>query len=106
MQFTYAFPAIKGVQAGKNYYTVMVPHKLLVKIFVSDSDDVSPEFRAQRRLNESRIPAIKKYILDNRENYVFSALAASIDGEFEFEPYPGQKDIGILRHRYGCHFSD
>lgn len=60
MQFTYAFPSIKGVQAGKNYYTVMVPLKLLAKIFVSDSDDVSPEFRAQRRLNESRIPAIKK----------------------------------------------
>ena len=97
VQFSYTFPAIKGIQAGRNYYTVMVPLKLLSKIFVSDSEEVSPEFRAQRRLNESRIPAIKKYIIDNRDNYVFSALAASIDGQFEFEPYPGQIDIGLLK---------
>jgi DNA sulfur modification protein DndB len=38
---------------------------------------------------------ISKYILSNRENYVFSALAASIDGDFKFCPseYP---DVGVL----------
>ena len=38
----------------------------------------------QRKLNETRIPVISKYILENRDSYVFSALAASIDGEVFF----------------------
>lgn len=96
MKFSYKFPAVKGVQAGKEYYVAMVPLKFLPKLFVTDTDEVSPEFRAQRRLNETRIPSIKKYILDNRNNYVFSALSVSIDGDFEFIPYTGQEEIGIL----------
>lgn len=96
MKFSYKFPAVKGIQAGREYYAAMVPLKFLPKLFVTDTDEVSPEFRAQRRLNESRIPSIKKYILDNRDNYVFSALSASIDGDFEFVPYEGQEEIGIL----------
>lgn len=96
MKFSYKFPAVKGIQAGKEYYVAMVPLKFLSKLFVTDTDEVSPEFRAQRRLNEARIPSIKKYILDNRKNYVFSALSASIDGDFEFVPYEGQEEIGIL----------
>lgn len=96
MNFSYKFPAVKGIQAGRDYYVAMVPLKFLPKLFVNDTEEVSPEFRAQRRLNEARIPSIKKYILDNRKNYVFSALSASIDGEFDFIPYDGQEEIGIL----------
>lgn len=51
------------------------------------------EYRAQRKLNESRIPIISKYILDNRENYVFSALVASIDGKFEFKNNKSDNNI-------------
>ena len=65
------------------------------KLFPQDGEYVPPEYRAQRKLNETRIPVISKYILSNRENYVFSALAASIDGDFKFCPseYP---DVGVL----------
>lgn len=84
MEFSYNFPAVKGVQAGKEYYISMVPLKLLSKLFPSEDDIVAPEHRAQRRINETRIPEIKKYILENRDTYVFSALSASIDGEFNF----------------------
>lgn len=96
LKFSYKFPAIKGVQAGKEYYVAMVPLKFLPKLFVTDTDEVSPEFLAQRRLNEARIPSIKKYILDNRNNYVFSALSVSIDSAFKFVSYTGQEEIGIL----------
>lgn len=95
MNFTYKFPAVKGIQAGKEYYISMVPMKLLSKLFPAEDDIVLPEYRAQRRINETRIPEIKKYILDNRENYVFSALSASIDGEFEFVSANGS-DVGVL----------
>ena len=81
---TYNFPCVKGIQAGSEYYICMIPLGLLSRLFTADTNTVSPEFRAQRRLNEARIPEIRDYIIDNRDSYVFSALAASIDGEIRF----------------------
>ena len=84
MDFVYRFPVVKGIQAKREYYIAMVPLKMIPKLFPPEEEYVPPEFRAQRKLNESRIPVISRYILRNRENYVFSALAASIDGDFRF----------------------
>jgi len=96
MSFYYEFPAVKGVQAHNEYYISMVPLKLLSKLFPNDDDVVTPENRAQRRINEARIPEIKQYILENRDTYVFSALSASIDGDFKFISND-KSDIGILK---------
>lgn len=96
MTLKYQFPAVKGTQANNEYYICMIPLGLLNKIFLADTNDVSPEYRAQRRLNESRIPEIRNYILNNRDSYVFSALAASIDGEVEFIPTNGNSQTGML----------
>lgn len=93
--FTYRFPAVAGVQAGTEYYICMVPLGLLNKIFSSDLNDVAPEYRAQRRLNEARIPEIRDYILGNRDSYVFSALAASVDGDMRFVS-DTNSNIGVL----------
>lgn len=95
MNFAYRFPAVKGMQAGREYYISMVPMKLLPKLFPTEEEIVAPEFRAQRRINEVRIPEIKKYILDNRSTYVFSALSASIDGKYSFISQ-SESDVGIL----------
>ena len=95
MNFSYHFPAVKGIQAGREYYISMVPLKLLSRLFPAEEEIVLPEYRAQRRINEARIPEIKNYILDNRDTYVFSALSASIDGEFKFTPYM-DTDVGIF----------
>ena len=37
MLLKYQFPAVKGNQAGKEYYICMVPLGLLSKIFISDN---------------------------------------------------------------------
>ena len=95
MNFTYRFPAVKGHQAGREYFISMVPLKLLSKLFPAEDEIVPPEHRAQRRINEARIPEIKKYILDNRDTYVFSALSASIDGSYSFSSLM-DNDVGIL----------
>ena len=95
MKFTYRFPAVRGIQAEREYYISMVPLRILPKLFPSEDEIILPEFRAQRRINEARIPEIKSYILDNRTTYVFSALSASIDGDFRFVPF-NSDDIGIL----------
>lgn len=96
MEFVYKFPVVKGIQAERVYYIAMVPLKMLAKLFPSEDEYVPPEFRAQRRLNESRIPVISKYIVENKKNYVFSALAASIDGDFEFKKSDIAVDVGVL----------
>ena len=94
MKFSYRFPAVRGIQAGREYYITMVPLKLLPKLFPAIEEIVPPEYRAQRKINQARIPEIKKYILNNRQSYVFSALSASIDGEFCF--LPSVDDVGVL----------
>lgn len=95
MNFCYRFPVVKGVQAGKQYFIAMVPLKMLSKLFPNEEEYVLPEHRAQRKLNEGRIPEIKDYILNNQDSYVFSALAASIDGSYKFIS-TDQTDLGIL----------
>lgn len=92
----YRFPAMRGIQANSEYFVCMIPLGILSKIFIEDSSDVLPEFRAQRKLNEQRIPEIRDYIINNRDSYVFSALAASVDGEVAFLPTKESCNIGKL----------
>ena len=94
--FTYTFPAIRGVQAGREFYVSMCPLRLLTKIFVFDDEELTPELRAQRSLNKTRVPDIARYIVANKDSYTFSAITASIDGEVSFEPV-GQGDANAFR---------
>lgn len=97
--YTYTFPALRGTQAGKEYYVAMCPLKLLPRIFLFAENSLPPELRAQRVLNVSRIPDITRYIIENRHDYAFSAITASIDGEVRFEAAEmrdGTSDIGRL----------
>lgn len=84
--FNYVFTALRGRQAGRDYYVVMCPLKLIPKIFLFDEEELPPELRAQRTLNRARIPDIANYIVENPEDYVFSSITAAIDGRVEFEP--------------------
>lgn len=84
------FPAIRGIQAGKEYYVTMFPLKLIPKIFIFDESEIPPKMRAQRVLNHARIPQIANYIIQNPKDYVFSSLTASIDGRVDFIPF-GEK---------------
>ena len=93
----YQFPAVKGFQAENDYYICMVPLGLLNKIFITDSEEVVPDYRAQRKINQARIPEIRDYILNHRNTYVFSALAASIDGAMEFIPCHDSDKVGVLQ---------
>lgn len=99
LQYGYTFPAIRGVQAGREYFVSMCPLRIIPKIFLFDDDELVPELRAQRILNRSRVPEMTRYILDNPQDYVFSALTASIDGEVQFSPVGSKnesRNIGSL----------
>ncbi|WP_243387445.1 DNA sulfur modification protein DndB [Bacillus kexueae] len=96
--FTYSFPAVRGIQAGREYYVAMCPLKLIPKIFLFDEEEIPAEFRSQRLLNRKRIPDITDYILENPTDYVFSALTASIDGDMNFIAFDEKtnRNIGQL----------
>lgn len=91
------FPVIRGIQAHRQYYVAMWTLRMLRQISIFDEDELPPELRAQRTLNKARIPEISNYILNNPEDYVFSALTVSIDSDVVFEPLPGQDKLGLLR---------
>ena len=95
MNYCYKFPVVRGIQAGREYYIAMIPLKMIRRLFPDDNEYILPEYRAQRRVNEARIPVIAKYILENENSYVFSALAASIDGDFNFISN-GDTGLGML----------
>ncbi|PAB60538.1 DNA sulfur modification protein DndB [Anaeromicrobium sediminis] len=97
--FYYSFPAIRGLQANRDYYVIMCPFNILVKLFMFNEEDIPPEHRAQRILNKARIPHISRYMIDNPNDYVFSSLTASVDGDIKFESYDDSnfKNIGTLQ---------
>jgi DNA sulfur modification protein DndB len=96
MKPTLTFPVIRGLQAQREYYVAMWSLRTLCQISIFNEDELPPELRAQRTLNRARIPEISGYILNNPADYVFSALTVSIDSQVNFQPLPGQEELGAL----------
>lgn len=92
--FEYVFPAIRGVQAGREYYVTMCPLRLIPRLFLFDEEELPPEMRAQRSLNKSRVPEIARYIVDNPDTYIFSALTASVNADVLFQSPTGASPSG------------
>lgn len=97
MDVSYTFPATKGEQAGKTFYSATVAIKYLVRLFRFDDPGVPPELRAQRKLNESRAQAIADYILENPESFVLPAITVSCDHSMRFESLHEDHGLGLLR---------
>lgn len=97
--FEYVFPAIRGIQASREYYVSMCPMRLLPKIFLFDEEELVPELRAQRLINKSRLPEMTRYITANPDTYVFSAITVSVDAEARFDSIAEEGDanrVGML----------
>ena len=86
-EFCYSFPAVRGIQAGKQFFSTQIPYGTLIKLFQFDDESVPPELRAQRDLNEKRAAAVGEYILNNPNTYVLPALTASVSAGMMFEPF-------------------
>lgn len=98
--FEYVFPAIRGVQAGREYYVTMCPLRIIPRLFLFNEEELPPEMRAQRSLNRSRVPEMARYIVENTDSYIFSALTASVNAEVRFESLEGASGpverVGVL----------
>jgi len=98
--FENTFPAVRGIQAGRPCYIAMCPMRLVPKLFYFNEAPVPPELRAQRTLNQSRLPELSGYLVDNPRNYTLSSITATIDTKVTFEPMSdtGQgQNMGVLK---------
>tara|TARA_R110000765_G_scaffold54784_1_gene109039 strand:- start:1071 stop:2156 length:1086 start_codon:yes stop_codon:yes gene_type:complete len=95
--YCYSFPAIRAIQAGKPFYIATCPLRIIPKIFMYDEEEVPVELRAQRTLNKGRIPEMTRYLLDSPNDYVFSALTASVGSDVEFIEADSMNNLGTLR---------
>ena len=93
---THTFEAIRGRQAGSDFYIAMCTLKSVAKMFTFKDADIPAEQRAQRTLRKSRIPRIRDYILQNSEDYTFSSITVSVDGKITFKPTSAKKDLGEI----------
>jgi DNA sulfur modification protein DndB len=97
--YGFVFPAIRGVQAKRDFYVTMFPLRLIPRMFLFDEEELQPALRAQRTLNKARVPEIARYILDNLDSYVFSALTASVNADLDFQAFgsdSAEGQIGVL----------
>ena len=91
------YGAIRGRQAGSDFYIAMCTLKEVSRDFTYEDVDIPAEQRAQRTLRKSRIPKIRDYVLQNPDDYVFSSITASVDGRITFNPAPGaNKNLGMI----------
>jgi DNA sulfur modification protein DndB len=96
---TYEFPALRGRMGSRQFFVVLLPLSVVPGLIGEPRGaDLPAEVRAQRKLNERRIPEIAKYILDNEDDWLFSSLTASFDEDADFAPHgKDQSDVGVLR---------
>src|ERR1700761_2003295 len=91
------FPAMRGQMGQRTYYSCMMKLNVIPKMFTfRDWAEFRPEDREQRVLNEKRVPEIGKYIVDNEDGFLFSAITASYKCEAKFKPAGGSESIGFL----------
>lgn len=93
---THVFEAIRGRQAGNDFYIAMCTLKSVAKLFTFKNADIPAEQRAQRILRKSRIPRIRDYILQNVDDYIFSSLTVSVDGKISFNPLAKGSNLGTI----------
>lgn len=92
-----SIPAIRGVMGRRTYYNISLAMAEVPRLFrFNDWEQATPELRAQRVLNKSRVPAIAKYILDNEDGYLFSSITASYAAAVHFTANDIHPDIGTL----------
>jgi DNA sulfur modification protein DndB len=92
-----SFPAVRGIMGERHYYVAMFPLSVIPRLFkFRDWAGLPPEVRAQRKLNDKRVPEITRYILEHEDAWVFSSITASFKAEETFRPLDPEGQIGMI----------
>ena len=99
-------PAMRGKIGSRTYYSCLMPMSAVANLFkFTDWEGFTPEDREQRVLNEKRVPALRDYIIENEEDYIFSSITASYKSTPIFDQASATNGsdgaIGILKLRLG-----
>ena len=93
------FPAMRAKMGGREYYSTTMALSEIPRFFkFNDWEQFTPELRAQRVLNESRVPVMAKYVVDNEDSYLFSSITCSFAGSLAYSPFSeSNADIGEIQ---------
>ena len=93
------FPAMKGRIGSRDYFATIMALSEIPRFFkFNDWEQCTPELRAQRVLNEGRVPVIAKYIVDSEDSYLFSSITASYSAEIDFVAATEERpDVGFIK---------
>jgi DNA sulfur modification protein DndB len=97
-------PAMRGKMGSRTYYACLMPLSAVPNLFkFTDWAGFTPEDREQRILNEKRVPDLRNYILDNEDEYLFSAITASYKSDPVYEELKngGDGSLGVLKLKLG-----
>ncbi|HAV13931.1 MAG TPA: DNA sulfur modification protein DndB [Opitutae bacterium] len=97
---TRTIAAMRGVQAGREFYMAMCHMSFIAKHLPYPQNNVPADKVIQRHINKARIPKIAEYLVKYYDDYVLPPIIASIDGEIEWEPLSADSEnmqVGILK---------
>ena len=113
MDFSYRFPAVRGIQANKEYYIAMVPLKHLNKLFENDEEYIPPEYLPTFsshtiELNLHRIPGLAEhFVYFNDDTFITQNMKREAFFRGELPVLPPQLhgilprgDTGMMAHVY------
>jgi DNA sulfur modification protein DndB len=98
------FPALRGRMGDREFYLLVMPLRQVARFFETTPSGIPPEQRAQRPLNERRVPEIVNYLLGRENDWVFGSLTASYDGDADFQVSKESPNIGHLAMDPGTEF--
>ncbi len=93
-EFCFEIPAVRGIQAGREFFTINAPFGVLQRLVAFDTGNVLA--RSQRDVNPTRAKKVSQYIQDNLDTYVLTSLTGVINERPEFIESE-HANVGLLK---------
>jgi DNA sulfur modification protein DndB len=93
-EYCFEIPAVRGIQAGREFFTINAPFGVLKRLVAFDTGNVLA--RSQRDVNPIRAKKISQYIRDNYDSYVLTSLSGVINERPEFIESE-HANVGLLK---------
>ncbi|MFY2508823.1 DNA sulfur modification protein DndB [Vibrio pectenicida] len=93
-EFCFDIPAVRGIQAGRVFYTINAPFGVLQRLVAFDTGNVLA--RSQREVNPLRAKKVSQYIQENDSSFVLTSLTGVIDEHPEFIESE-HANVGLLK---------
>ncbi len=92
-EFAMILPAVRGLQAGREYYVSAIPLRHILQVFGARGNDATTDLRARATVNKQRVRELVRYILENPAQYALPPLIACVGARVQFER--STHDVGV-----------